>query len=265
MHIFTILYAIIIVMDKSKDLHEALYYQTENNIYHARYEDEVNFYAAVKNGDLEKVKKLYTPLNTKEGLGHLSNNPISNLRYHLIVAVGLITRYCAEAGMPFETAYTLSDLYIQNADKCSSEEGIIQLQRDMIFDFTKRMKNIRIAETNPQIKLAKKYIHENIYNQFHEEEVADFAGLTPSYLSTLFKKETGETIKNYILKEKIEESKNLLRFSDKSYIDISISLNFSSHSHFIATFKKYVNMTPKEYRNKFYGKQWDMDSEEGSE
>ena len=80
-----------------------------------------------------------------------------------------------------------------------------------------------------------------------------------------YKKETGETIKNYILKEKIEESKNLLRFSDKSYIDISISLNFSSHSHFIATFKKYVNMTPKEYRNKFYGKQWDMDSEEGSE
>ena len=57
----------------------------------------------------------------------------------------------------------------------------------------------------------------------------------------------------------------MMSFSDNSYIDIRISLIFSSHSHFIATFNKYVNMTPKEYRNKFYGKQWDMDSEEGSE
>lgn len=243
-------------MDKDKDLHEALYFQTENNIYHARYEDEVNFYSAVKKGDLETVKKLMTPLDTKEGLGQLSNKPVNNLKYHFVVTVALVTRYCAEAGMPFETAYTLSDLYIRNVDKCSVEESITQLHKEMIFDFTERMKNIRNAESSPQIKLAKKYIHENIYNQFYEDEIADFAGLTPSYLSTLFKKETGETIKNYILREKVEESKSLLRFSDKAYIDISISLNFSSHSHFIATFKKFVNMTPKEYRNKYYGKKW---------
>lgn len=246
-------------MDKEKDLHEALYYQNENNIYHSRYEDEIIFYSAVKKGDLDTVKKLMTPLNIKEGLGQLSTKPINNLKYHFVVAVALITRFCAEGGMPFENAYTLSDLYIRNVDKCSEEESIIQLHEEMVLDFTNRMKNIRNAESSPQIKLAKKYIHENIYNQFYEDEVADFAGLTPSYLSTLFKKETGETIKNYILKEKVEESKSLLRFSDKSYIDISISLNFSSHSHFIATFKKYVNMTPKEYRNKYYGKKWNAD------
>ncbi len=244
-------------MQNEKELHETLFYQNENNINHARYEDELNFYAAVKKGDIETVKKLMTPLESKEGLGQLSNKPINNLRYHFIITTALITRFCAEGGLPFETAYTLSDIYIRQVDKCASEESITRLHRDMIMDFTSRMSKIRPGEAGPQIKLAMKYIHENIYNQFYEEEIADYAGLTPSYLSTLFKKETGETLKNFILREKVEEAKNLLRFSDQSYIDISISLNFSSHSHFIATFKKFSGMTPKDYRVKYYGKKWD--------
>lgn len=249
-------------MQKDKELHDALYYQTENNIYHSRYEDEVNFYSAVKKGDIKTVRKLMTPLESKEGLGQLSKKPVNNLRYHFIVTTALVTRYCTEGGLPFETAYTLSDLYIQAVDKCASEESITALHQEMIVDFTTRMSNLTTTATSPQITLAKKFIRENIYNQFYEDEIADFAGLTPSYLSTLFKKETGQTIKNFILKEKVEEAKNLLRFSDKSYIDISVCLNFSSHSHFIATFKKYAGMTPKDYRTKYYGKKFDEEKEE---
>lgn len=57
-----------------------------------------------------------------------------------------------------------------------------------------------------------------------------------SYLSTKFKKETGMIISDYIMKEKIEEAKRLLRYTDKSATAIAAYLGFSSQSHFLTRF-----------------------------
>ena len=57
------------------------------------------------------------------------------------------------------------------------------------------------------------------------------------------------TVSNYILKMKINESKNLLKYSDKSIASISVYLGFSSQSHFNNTFKSFMKMTPLAYRN----------------
>ena len=67
------------------------------------------------------------------------------------------------------------------------------------------------------------------------------------YLSKKFKEETGENIADFILKEKTEEAKRLLRYSDKPITAISSYLGFSSPSHFSRVFKAYVGSTPREY------------------
>ena len=56
------------------------------------------------------------------------------------------------------------------------------------------------------------------------------------------------TLTDFILREKIEEAKRLLRYSDKSLSLIANYLGFSSQSHFTKTFKKYAQKTPKQYR-----------------
>ena len=70
------------------------------------------------------------------------------------------------------------------------------------------------------------------------------------YLSKKFKEDTGENIADFILKEKTEEAKRLLRYSDKSLTAIGSYLGFSSASHFSRVFKTYVGSTPSEYREK---------------
>ena len=64
-------------------------------------------------------------------------------------------------------------------------------------------------------------------------------------------KETDLTSVDFILKEKTEEAKRLLRYSDKSLTAISNYLGFSSQSHFSRVFKKYASCTPGEYREKY--------------
>ncbi|MGN0762284.1 MAG: helix-turn-helix transcriptional regulator [Aristaeellaceae bacterium] len=64
------------------------------------------------------------------------------------------------------------------------------------------------------------------------------------YLSARFKKESGETLTDFILKEKTEEVKRLLRYSDKSLSTIGAYLGFSSPGHFAHVFRKYARMPP---------------------
>ena len=90
--------------------------------------------------------------------------------------------------------------------------------------------------------------------------IAENLGISGSYLSRLFKKETGVSVSAYIRSQKIDMAKNLLRFSDYSMIEIANRLSFSSQSHFIQQFREVVGMTPKKYRDEYYMVQWDIES-----
>ena len=58
------------------------------------------------------------------------------------------------------------------------------------------------------------------------------------------------------MNKKIEAAANMLQFSDYTSLEISNYLSFSSQSYFIKQFKKYIGITPKEYKNKFYSVSW---------
>ena len=94
------------------------------------------------------------------------------------------------------------------------------------------------------------YIRHHLSDRVSAETLAEAFYLSRPYLSAKFKKETGVTLTDFILREKTEEAKRLLRYSDKSAAAIGAYLGFSSHSHFIRVFKKYEGVTPNEYREK---------------
>ena len=96
--------------------------------------------------------------------------------------------------------------------------------------------------------LAIDYIYDNLHNKILLEEIAQAAGLSDSYLSKLFHKETGKNISEYIITKRVDAAKNLLMFTEYTTSEISNFLNFSSESHFIATFKKHTGITPKKFR-----------------
>ena len=105
---------------------------------------------------------------------------------------------------------------------------------------------------------SKEYIYAHIKERITIEEIADELGVSPSYLSRLFKKETGDSVSAYIRAQKIEMAKNMLRYSDYALSDIANRLSFSSQSHFIQQFKEQTGMTPKKYRDMNHMVHWDI-------
>ena len=111
------------------------------------------------------------------------------------------------------------------------------------------------ASTNASIRSRRarlaNYVQHHLSDAIKTEDIAGALYMSRPYLSKKFKEETGENIADFILKEKTEEAKCLLRYSDKPITAISSYLGFSSPSHFSRVFKAYVGSTPREYREKY--------------
>ena len=244
------------IMSISKELSHREFLQRENDIKHSPYEKELEFYSAVREGDLDTVSRTYTPLAV-EGYGRLSDNDVNNVRYHLIITIAMLARFCIEGGMSPETAYTISDIYINKCDKCQSEEGLRDLHREVMLEYARRMKNVSAGQAySKHVVMCIDLIYDNIYKGVRVGELAEQLGLTPQYLSKLFKKEVGVTISEFIMSKRIQTAENMLKFSEYDPIDIGNFLCFSSHSHFIYCFRKHTGLTPKQYRERYYRSNW---------
>jgi len=239
-----------------QQLAEQLFHNREYHIEHPTYDTELAFYNMVCNGDLDTIKKTYSSQSFyDEERGALSDNPIRNARYHLIVTIAMVCRFCIEKGMEEQKSYGLSDIYIRYADKATTIDELKEIHKNAIFKYAGEMANIKKRITIPKkLYLALDYIQNHLNEKILVSDITSYAELSESQLRRDFQLYFRKTPLSYIQEKKIEFAKSKLEYSDISYVDLANDLGFASHSHFIKIFKEYTDMTPAEYRNRRYRK-----------
>ncbi len=234
-----------------KNIASHLFSKREETFEHASFDRETAFYESICSGNIELVRIYATPL-CSEGCGTLSKDPLRNIKYHFVVLAAIIARYCVNSGMTPEEAYSMSDVYIMKADECRTEDEVRAVHREMIESYTNHMRDVKNRGVySKQIVRAIDYISNNLHSRIRINDAADHLNISPSYLSRLFKLETGMNFSDYVSRSKIEEAAGLLLYSEYTDAEISALLGFSSQSYFIKTFKKYMGVTPKEYKRKY--------------
>lgn len=98
-----------------------------------------------------------------------------------------------------------------------------------------------------KVKKAKQYIYENRYKKISLNDVAEELGITPGYLSRIFKKVTLQSFSDYIAETKIEEAKKLLLQDNNRIYEVSGMLGYDDPYYFSKVFKRVTQMTPSEY------------------
>lgn len=238
-------------MNTNRDLNYRLYLQREEGFKRVPFSSEFEKYKVISSGDVEKVKENFIDIkkNYFKGKGTLSDDPVKNVRYHFIIAVAMTSRMCVENGMSHDLAYTLSDIYIQRADKCNDIEKMIDMIEEMQIDFAKRMRELKKENViSVHIRKCIDYIYNHLSEKITVEAVAGYLQIHPTYLSKLFSKEVGMSFKSFVMNARVNAAKNMLVYSDFSYMEIALSLGFSSQSAFIRTFGQITGMTPGRYR-----------------
>lgn len=238
---------------KEKNLDYYMYIQREDLFYHRPYANEHDFYDLVASGNTEQIienKRKYPHSDT--GKGRLSCDPLRNEIYHMVVNAALTARRCMDAGMPNEIAYTLSDIYINRADRCRTVQEVKKLNDEMVMDYAERMKQSRNSPRLSSVILRSvNYIYQNLHTHLTGSILAKHAGLTRTYFAARFKKETGVTAGGFIARIRIETAKNLLISTDYPIIEISNTLCFASQSYFCRIFRERYGMTPGKFRRMY--------------
>ena len=146
----------------------------------------------------------------------------------------MLTRYCIDGGLEPEQAYRLSDFYILKMDSCTTIRQVADLHHEMAKDFTGKMiLQKKSSILSKPVMQCVDYIYSHIKERITIQVLADHTELSTNYLSRIFKQNLGVSVSDYIREQKIEKATHLLRYSDKSIVDIANYLAFSSQSHFI--------------------------------
>lgn len=234
------------------EIRRLLHDHAETGFKHTSYEEESKRFHYLINGDSRAIEESDKIINPSIQ-GKLSMDPIRNMRYLFIVNTGLATRYLIESGVPQETVYSISDLYIQKADVAKTYDELVSLNHEVWTVFVETVREYK-KETiySKPIYYCLNYIDSHFNEKITLDDLALKTELNPCYLASLFKKETGKTFGNYLTDVRIETSKALLSKTNYSITQIACSLAFCSQSHFTHIFRARTGYTPKEYRMNFY-------------
>ena len=240
-------------MKTRNELNYQLFLRKTGDIAREPYNVELDRYTDIYNGDVDGVRKRLLSEGGVIEENHFSQDEQRNLRYHVILEAYAIAKACMTSGMGHDEAYTLADIYIRKADICESIDTLLILFEELQLDFAERMGEIKKEQVvSLHVRRCIDYIYEHLKEDLTVKSLAQLCGINPSYLSRLFVEETGVNLKQFVLNAKIDTAQNLLRYTELSYLDISVALNFSSQSAFIYTFRKITGTTPKKYREEHY-------------
>jgi AraC family transcriptional regulator len=92
------------------------------------------------------------------------------------------------------------------------------------------------------------YIHEHLHQDIKLADLADLLGISQFHLGHLFKQSLGTSPYQYLLGQRIERAKQLLKQTDRSIMEIALMCGFSSHSRLSKQFRQLTGMTPRAYR-----------------
>ena len=191
----------------------------------------------------------YSDMSDGTVVGTLSNHdPLRQAKNLIITQTTLITRAAVDGGMHSEAAYSLSEFYIQQVELCNTENEVYALSGKIYHTFVKQVHEIRTQNYSPIVRFMCTYIEKHIFEVISLNTIASELGYDTYYLTTLFKKDTGKNIKNYILEQKMAQAKILLDATSMEVREISERLAFRSVSYFCTQFKKYTGETPLSYR-----------------
>ena len=204
----------------------------------------------VRHGDVSALKEWIKSAPAVRP-GKLSSDTLRQLKNTFIVTATLVSRSAIRGGMDANDALSLSDAYIQKCELLSSVEAIVNLQFHMVLEYTERVERLKLGK-NPTKLLTDiaNYVQKHLTEPVNIEALSKAVFVSRTHLAVKFKKETGMTLTEFVLKEKIEEGKRLLRYTAKSLSAIAAYLGFSSPSHFSNVFRKYAGCLPSEYRLK---------------
>ncbi|UJF15535.1 AraC family transcriptional regulator [Jeotgalibaca sp. MA1X17-3] len=213
-----------------------------------RYAIENDMMRSVSQG-LTHTKKMLTPAYANYGIQQRLTDSIRNLKNYMII-LNTILRKAAEEGFVHPLHIDrVSSKFAQEIELINSSEKGFELEQKMIYQYSLLVKNHTMKGYSFLISQVIAYIDSNLAADLSLKAHAERLNVNASYLSTLFKKETGKTLTDYVNCKRIDYAIILLHSTTLQIQTIAQYCGILDVNYFTKIFKKYIGQTPKKYRD----------------
>lgn len=213
-----------------------------------RFHAESEFMQIVSHGQLHKIE-MYANMISIEGTEIRLADRVRNAKNYAII-MNTLLRKAAENGSVHPVHIDkLSSDFAKKIELQTSEKAVTALIREMARKYTLLVKNHSMQGYSTLVRRVLVHIDTDLAGDLSLNTQAKLLGVNPSYLSTIFKKETVHTLTEYVTGKRIDHAVFLLNTTKMQIQTIAQYCGISDICYFTKTFKKHVGKTPTEYRN----------------
>ena len=217
-----------------------------------RYAFENRFIAMVESGNTEEALKTASMIYGMPGPKELSLPGMESSVGNATTLRTILRKAAERGGVHPVIVDAIALSYGQKMYVARSHKELWANILPMTRDFTEAVRKSKYMKYSPVVNKVVNYILINIGQKISIQKMASMAGCTIAHLERRFKEETGKTLVQYIAEERCRQAAILLEHTEDSIQEISVRVGYLDSNYFVKVFKKYKNMTPTAYRNKFH-------------
>lgn len=192
-------------------------------------------------GALEGINELFEKFQKHK-------EPIEQIKVSNMLLCSLCFRLLANLSLDMDNIEINEAAIYKQIRQCRSIQSLLSILTGFINSVSKL-----ISENKKQYSLIVRevntYIHENFNKNINLQSLADYVHVNSSYLSRLFKKETGMSIIDTLNKLRIERAKQLLMNPKNKIFEVASEVGIDDPTYFTHVFVKYAGKSPKEFRD----------------
>ncbi len=207
--------------------------------------DERDLTSALRELDCEKVKQLIDGI-----FDRILNNRLGSKSTQMICAelINIVNKVTKETGLEISQIYTNEEIPYNMMQKYETivdiKEWIMGLYEKLISILRKMKLGDKYSEITKKVI---EYVNKNFKKDISQSEIAEFLGVSNSYISRIFKEDCGIGFVEYLNRIRVENAKNLIENGELKFKEIVAKVGFNNYNYFFRVFKEVVGMTPLEY------------------
>lgn len=177
-----------------------------------------------------------------------SPEPMRNAKNYAIILNTILRKAVERGGVHPLYIDRISSDFARRIERGGSWKDFGELLQTMVRDYCALVKRFAIADYSPLVQRVIARVDLDLTADLSLNAHAEALEVNSSYLSALFKKETGQTITEFVMTRRMDHAKFLLRSTRLSVSEVARQCGISDDNYFTKLFKKYVGETPRQYR-----------------